>query len=131
MNRFVLNMVGLSVVNLVVASLFLAGGPLVPRIVPFPVEAAASAAKTPTAGTGIRIPTSDCFWNEFDWDDLRPSEQNAWAVLGWNRQRWNSANASAAPASDSKNWHELTKGERGALTDLGFTQEAWDVGADC
>jgi hypothetical protein len=131
MHKFVLNMVGLSVVNLVVAGLFLAGGPLIPRIASFSVEAAAAAAKTQKAGTGVRVPTGDCFWSEFDWDDLRPSEQNAWAVLGWNRQRWNSVSISSAPASESKDWDELTRGERGALTDLGFTQETWDVGADC
>jgi hypothetical protein len=62
-----------------------------------------------------------------DWGEMKPAYRNAWAVLGWNEERWN---RSIEPASDAKDWDELSKGERGALTDLGYREATWDDG-DC
>jgi hypothetical protein len=51
-------------------------------------------------------------------------ERNAWAVLGWTEDRWGHE---AEPVfSYSKDWEDLSAGERGALTDLGYDEDDWD-----
>jgi hypothetical protein len=83
------------------------------------------------AAEGIRVPTDECFWSNFGWDELQPAEQAAWSKLGWTGEMWESDNESDVPASDSKDWAELNESERVALADLGVTEEVWDGDADC
>jgi hypothetical protein len=73
----------------------------------------------------VRKPTGDVdeFWDEFDWDDLSPGEQELFGVLGWDQEGWD--DDGEVPADD-KDWEELSPKEQAALTALGYDEEYWD-----
>lgn len=63
-------------------------------------------------------------YNERSWDELSGAEQQAWGVLGWDRDKWDNG---PPPPSASKSWSQLTDQERAAAISLGYkTAEAWD-----
>jgi hypothetical protein len=84
-----------------------------------------------SAAEGIRVPTDECFWDNFGWDEMQPAEQKAWSALGWTGEMWDSDDETAVPASDSKEWAELNDGERASATDLGIPEDVWDGDIDC
>lgn len=77
----------------------------------------------------IRTPEGDgdidAFWDPFDWNELTPAEQAAWAVLGWNASSWD--DETNIPASDEADWDDLTAEEQAAATALGYDQPTWDT----
>jgi len=74
----------------------------------------------------IREPPAkiNAFWDQFDWADMTKAEQDAWAVLGWNADRW--AGDAKQPASEDKYWKQLSKKEQEAAKKLGYTKRLWD-----
>jgi hypothetical protein len=46
--------------------------------------------------------------------------------LGWTQKTWDSNNATLAPASDSKDWNELSVKERTAAEELCYNADLWD-----
>lgn len=79
--------------------------------------------------TDPRQPDGDVetFWNDFDWDELQPTEQELWGVLGWDEESW--LEETDPPASEEKTWDELTDEERDAAEQLGYDEEIWDATA--
>jgi hypothetical protein len=69
----------------------------------------------------------EAFWNDFDWNDLRPNEQELWGVLGWDEASWQEE--TDPPASEEMTWEELTDEERDAAEQLGYDQATWDTTA--
>lgn len=67
----------------------------------------------------------EAFWDALAWDDLNPAEQNLWGILGWNADNWDGDGA--APASEGKNWADLTDVEQFTATRLGYLQTTWDA----
>lgn len=82
-----------------------------------------------TSSPEIRQPAAgeelEAFWDEFDWDELTPAEQELWGVLGWNQVSWDEE--AEKPASEEKDWDELSAEEQSAAQKLGYTQEYWDA----
>jgi len=72
--------------------------------------------------SGVRI--IEAFWNSLEWDVLSPAEQALWNVLGWDAESW--SGAAPEPASESKNWADLSDAERFAAGKLGYDQVIWD-----
>lgn len=68
----------------------------------------------------------EIFWEQFSWTELNPTEQWLWNVLGWNEQNWEDEEADP-PASEDKDWAELTDWEREAAKRLGYDAEIWDA----
>ena len=51
-------------------------------------------------------------------------------VLGYTQVSWdNESGLEPKPASDDKDWNELTDNERAAAVVLGYTEMSWDTGA--
>lgn len=75
---------------------------------------------------GIRTPSSVCYWETLDWNQMSTEEKDMWAELGWTKKSWDSNNDSLAPPSDDKTWTDLTSTERGAAQALGYTQQTWE-----
>ena len=75
--------------------------------------------------TDVRKPKGDIdsFWDKFDWDELSPSEQALFVILGWNQETWDDGDD--VPSSD-KDWEELTTKQQAALITLGYDEEYWD-----
>jgi hypothetical protein len=73
------------------------------------------------AAVGIRTPSSLCFWENVDWDDMSPQEQEAWELLGWNKSSWD--DRGSAPDND---WADLSQIQRAAAQSLGYTGSTWD-----
>ena len=74
----------------------------------------------------VRQPTGNVedFWNQFTWDELTSAEQSLWIILGWDVDSWEGV--TPAPASEVKLWNQLSEAERGAATELGYSQQSWD-----
>jgi hypothetical protein len=64
------------------------------------------------------------FWEEVEWADMTPSEQDLWIVLGWSRSSWDEEGPE--PESENKSWSGLSKEERAAAHKLGFDKRTWD-----
>jgi hypothetical protein len=79
------------------------------------------------AVSGIRATKDLCFWEQLGWEELQPSEQKAWATLGWTAEMWEDESDAAIPPSEYKDWDELSETEQHALTDLGYTPETWET----
>ncbi len=75
---------------------------------------------------GIRATEDLCFWEHLGWEELQPSEQNAWATLGWTAEMWEDESDAAIPPSEYKDWGELSEPEQRALMDPGYTAETWE-----
>jgi hypothetical protein len=73
----------------------------------------------------IRSIANVCDWTAVRWDQLSDAEKQAFQTLGWSQTNWE-ANATAAPASASKNWSELTPEEKNAAQSLGFNEQNWE-----
>lgn len=75
----------------------------------------------------VRQPTGnvEAFWNQFTWDELTTAEQSLWMILGWDEARW--SGVASAPASEMKLWSQLSESERNAASDLGYSQQSWDM----
>jgi hypothetical protein len=82
---------------------------------------------TAQAVNGIRATVDLCFWERLGWDELQPSEQTAWAQLGWTAEMWEDESEAAIPPSEYKDWDELSETEQRALMDLGYTAETWET----
>jgi hypothetical protein len=67
---------------------------------------------------------SICAWNGFDWSDMTHAQQALWVRLGWDQARWD---GNKPPASNAKNWSQLTTDERNAATKLGFGPRSWEA----
>ncbi len=65
------------------------------------------------------------YWNKFRWDQLSPSLQNFWGILGWNSVSWNGSE-SAYPESEHKAWTELTLEEQQAAKELDYSESTWN-----
>lgn len=83
-------------------------------------------ATTAQAVNGIRATEDLCFWEHLGWEELQPSEQTAWAQLGWTAEMWEDESDAAIPPSEYKDWDELSETEQRALMDLGYTAETWE-----
>jgi hypothetical protein len=70
-----------------------------------------------------------CSDQKLYWSQISSTNQQFWASLGWTQNGWDSGNPKLAPASDQKEWKELTKSERNAASQLGFNSGNW--GKDC
>lgn len=57
------------------------------------------------------------------WDDMEPPVQEAWEMLGWDADLWESGDQ---PESESKPWEDLSEEEQTAAKILGYTPEKWD-----
>jgi len=75
--------------------------------------------------TEVRKPKGDIdsFWDKFEWDELSPSEQTLFAILGWDQKTWDGDDD--VPSSD-KEWEELSTRQQAALISLGYDEEYWD-----
>lgn len=62
-------------------------------------------------------------WYAYSWDNLPQPIQDAYAVLGYNKNKWNNGNNSSIYLTP---WFELTIEHQEAATSLGYTQEIWD-----
>lgn len=70
----------------------------------------------------------DCYMNHYEdyfWAELQLYELvDYYETLGWTQESWE-GNATA-PASEEKDWSELTTDEQAAAEELCFFQENWD-----
>jgi hypothetical protein len=82
------------------------------------------------ASEGIRSVASVCEWNDIEWRDMTPAEQQAWMALGWTGNTWGSDDPALAPAAISKEWLDLSASEKQAAEALGFRRENWNVEPD-
>ncbi|GEM_PF-1392382 len=64
-------------------------------------------------------------WDDISWADMNSTEQQLWEVLGWNAHDWENDTAKK-PASENKNWKELTEEEQQAAEKLRYTEQTWD-----
>lgn len=64
-----------------------------------------------------------CQWTGMDWDEMSSTVRSAWVTLGWSRERWE---AGIPPASDNKDWADLSTPQRRAAHALGATESSWD-----
>ena len=73
----------------------------------------------------VRTPEGDIddFWDEFDWEELSSDEQQLFAALGWNEDKWDE---DGKTASSDKDWEELSSKEQAALSALGYSEEYWN-----
>jgi hypothetical protein len=117
MSRKIRQLLRLSVTSAALAGLIVASSPL------FPTEFVTTA----QAVNGIRATEDLCFWEHLGWEELQPSEQNAWAKLGWTAEMWEDESEAAIPPSEYKDWDELSESEQRALMDLGYTAETWET----
>lgn len=71
--------------------------------------------------------TWDCWvnhFNDYDWFELGESDlSECFEVLGWTEESWESDDA---PASETKDWSELTIEEQEGATCLCFFEDTWD-----
>ncbi len=95
---------GLSAVSLVATQVVLPAGPL---------------------DTMAHAAISVCAWNDLDWDEMSADQQQSWAALGWDEDRW--YGDAPAPTSDNKDWYELSPKEKAAAARLGYAWRTWDV----
>ena len=70
------------------------------------------------------VRTNIAFWEECGWADMTEAEQALWGKLGWNEDSWEGE--AKQPASEDKNWNQLTGDERAAAKALGYTKATWD-----
>ena len=63
-------------------------------------------------------------WDEVEWAEMTPAERELWSVLGWTQSSWDEEGA--APASESKNWDQLSKEEQATARRLGYDEKTWD-----
>jgi len=77
--------------------------------------------------SGVRQPVGDveAFWDEFQWEELYPSEQGLWEILGWDEASWRGE--AEEPDPEYKAWGELTDKERTAAGQLGYDEQSWDA----
>lgn len=61
---------------------------------------------------------------QVSWEDIAPSTQRYWKVLGWNAINWNSSNTQ--PLSEGKDWQDLTAAERKAAVSLQYDAKLWN-----
>lgn len=71
----------------------------------------------------------DCYVNHYDgyeWKDLEKNTDTIpyWTGLGWNSSSW--SGETAYPASEDKEWDELSEKERASAIALCFFEELWD-----
>lgn len=85
-------------------------------------EKKAAPAEAP-ASTAVKKTRSPCYWADLEWDQMKASDRRAWTRLGWTRMRWDGG---MAPASDRKDWSQLTEEEKDAVRSLGITPDGWD-----
>lgn len=62
-------------------------------------------------------------WEDCSWSDLSSEEQELWAILGWQQDRWD---RNDAPASSDKEWSALSPQEQVAAAGLGFSEYLWN-----
>jgi len=118
MSRKIRQLLRLSVASAALAGLIVTSGPLFAPELVFVTSA--------QAVVGIRATEDLCFWEHLGWEELQPSEQNAWATLGWTAEMWEDESEAAIPPSEYKDWGELSETEQRALVDLGYTAETWE-----
>jgi len=82
------------------------------------------AVTTPQIAAAGASSASVCAWNNLDWSDMTRPQQALWARLGWNQARWD---GNRPPASNAKDWFQLTTEERNAATELGFGPRNWET----
>jgi hypothetical protein len=87
---------------------------------PRPVNVVVTAAE---AAAGVRNPSTLCFWENVDWDQMTPLEQREWSLLGWSATLWENGGSSSADRSD---WADLTPEQRAAAKALGYGSVSWD-----
>ena len=62
-----------------------------------------------------------CAWTG-DWSSLTQQQQDLWGRLGWNQASWD---ADRPPATDQKDWWQLSRSEQIAAAQLGFGPRNW------
>eukprot|EP00588_Corethron_pennatum_P014035 CAMPEP_0194277800 /NCGR_PEP_ID=MMETSP0169-20130528/10013_1 /TAXON_ID=218684 /ORGANISM="Corethron pennatum, Strain L29A3" /LENGTH=812 /DNA_ID=CAMNT_0039021847 /DNA_START=29 /DNA_END=2467 /DNA_ORIENTATION=+ len=87
------------------------------------------------AGEAFPAPLSEfcsspiyCYFDKW-WVDLSEEIQEAFTILGWDREMWNKG--VNIPDTEEMLWDELTNKQKEAATVIGFTQESWDKRIVC
>jgi hypothetical protein len=74
--------------------------------------------------------TWDCYMNhysDYTWEELLEEEvQGFYQTLGWTKDNWESDNEEDYPASENKDWSELSDEEKTAADELCYFEETWD-----
>jgi hypothetical protein len=92
----------------------------------------ATSNRSPTASTVVALASKKMNWcsdQKLYWSQISSTNQQFWASLGWTQNGWDTGSPKLAPASDQKEWKELTKSERNAASQLGFNSGNW--GKEC
>jgi len=65
-------------------------------------------------------------YNDDSWWRLPQEIQEAYGVLGWNEEKWDSYDEEDYPNYEGTEWSLLTEDEQEVLKFIGYTQESWD-----